>query len=150
MTIPPRTFTAPMQAGKLRATDRVAIASYIGKHFADGELVDVTVAPHEVEHTDPQRGYYFGVVVPYAQQGMLEQGTRQSKDDTHAWLMWHLAPDERTTVKYGQHEHVMRASFAKFSKARVKQHIDACIQWIAEEFSLAVPEPSAYHRDMGR
>lgn len=150
MKLPPRKFSAPMTGGKLRDIDRKAIASYLAKHFADGELVDVTIAPHEVEHTDPQRHYYFGVVVPYAQQGMIEQGDRASKDDAHAWMMWHLAPDERQTVKYGQHEHVMRASFKKFSKARVAEHIDHCIQWIAEEFSLAVPEPSTYLRDMRR
>lgn len=144
-----RTFTAPVVERKLRDIDRRAIAAYIGT-FADGELIDVTVGPHRVRHSDPQRNYWFAVIVTEAQRGLLEQGTRMSKDDVHALLLWELCPDKRRTVKWGQHEHVMRASFADMTKDEVRVLIDAAVQFIAEEFFVVCPEPSQYDRDMRR
>lgn len=150
MKTPPRTFTAPIVAGAIRPQDRTAIAAYVKATFADGEEVDVTVGPHEVPHTDRQRAYWFAVIVPYAQHGFADAGTRLSKDDAHDFLCWHLMPDERRTIRWGQHEAVMRASFSAASKERVTRLIDEAIQFIAENFFIACPDPSEYQRDTKR
>lgn len=100
--------------------------------------------------TDPQRGYYFGVVVRFFADYMREQDPtltlKEAADTAHLEIKHHCLPEPIIDAD-GRLIAERVGSVTKIDKQRMSKLIDDAILWLASEWRIAVPPPTRDERD---
>lgn len=115
----------------------------ITEHFR-GKEIEFQVKRIQRMKTNPQLGYYFGVVVEYILQGMQDAGnnlpsTKQSRELVHRFLKRRFLEPKRLADANGE---IMEfdPSLAEQTKEAASVYIDECIRFAAEFLNVTIPE----------
>ena len=114
------------------------------EQYEDG-LYTLTIAP-EKKATDPQRKYWFKVIVRAVQEFSGYEMTEEGKQDCHGDLLKLLAPEltrKRVNRLTGEEEDV-RVSWTKLSTEDVSEIIERAFVHCATKFDLVIPSPKEY------
>lgn len=92
--------------------------------------------------SDPQRAYYFGVIVPRIQGLLLTQGGKYiDDDDIHSWLMWNVGKWVKEKDMGRGEKMLLRRSYTDLSTVEAEEHHTKCRKWAAER-GCDIPEPN--------
>lgn len=109
---------------------------------ATGQRLKLTLGKAKKFSSDPQRAYYFAVIIPRIQGLLMSAGGKWiDEEDLHSWLMWNVGKwvKERSGVR-GEKMQVRR-SYNDLSTVEAEEHHTKCRQWAAER-GLDIPEPN--------
>lgn len=109
----------------------------------------VTIKPGRPGVTDPQRRYWWGVIVAIFADFMREHdpslSPREASDAAHIEIKRHVLP-EPVKDDNGRIIAEKVGSLRKIDKKRMAQAIDDAINWCGSEWGLAMPPPSHTER----
>lgn len=114
----------------------------------DGKRITIEIKSTN-KASDPQRGYWFGVIVKYV---MDYCGYEQhEKDDCHAHLMLKLMPELCTDlvnkITGEVIENGKRPSWTDLERKDATEIIERAFRFCAVELGLRIPSPDEYQRD---
>jgi hypothetical protein len=115
------------------------ITMFRGKEFT------LTVKPQMRTKTNPQLGYYFGVVLPYILQGFQDVGnnipdTKEGIQLVHTLMKRRFLEPVCIADANGE-IHEVEPSLEDASKQETGEYIDKCIAFAAEFLNVAIPAP---------
>jgi len=114
------------------------------KKWRDCEVV-VTVEKTHATRSQAQNAYYFGVIV-----ATVSDCSGYTTNESHEMLKALNLPTElaeRGVNGRLLNGMVIGGSTAKLNKLEFGEYLKSCVQWIAETFSVAVPDPDPAWRD---
>lgn len=132
-------FTGTVTNGHFPQRIREQLAAALRR--MEGKRLEVVLREPKRFSSDPQRRYYFAVIVPEIQQMFYEAGTVLTKDETHHWLMIHVGKWLRDVVTPDGEITQMRRSYTDLSTMEAETHHTLCRQWAAEH-GRQIPEPN--------
>lgn len=97
----------------------------------EGRAVDVVVKLHREQSSDPQRRYYFGVIV-----ATLAEFCGYDRDEMHAALKWKFL---RYTDRLGLDR---VPSYRELDTAAAERYHDDVRRWAVTEYGVNIPEPN--------
>ena len=107
-----------------------------------GREIQFTIADPKRYSTNPQRQYYFGVIVTHFQQYFAANGQWIDKDDLHESMMteignlWREEPNPFTRSAVRR-----RRSYNNLTTTEAENYHTQCRQWAAER-GFDIPEPN--------
>lgn len=109
--------------------------------FPEGP-VEIVIRCARRKHSDPQRGYYWAVVIPIITNAINEQQGEEafSRDDVHQYLrQLHntkvtIHPDTLQEVK-------IPASTSNLTTVGFSEYTERCKDWAAQMLSVFIPDP---------
>lgn len=133
----------PVRGGKFSDAARVQVRSYIEAH--EGRYVRLRLGPPDATASDPQRRYWFGVIVEH-----VADHSGYTKDEAHHMLLWHLMPELRKTVKdFEGRDVARRVSWNELMGEEATTLIDRAFKFAAEKLGLYIPSPREYYEQIG-
>jgi len=99
--------------------------------FAPGTKIDVILKKHEERSSNPQRKYYWSVIVK-----MIAKHTTHTTDEIHDILKWKFLKDRDN---YGI-EYVR--STESLTKAEREEYHEQCRKWALFFFGMIIPLPN--------
>ena len=116
------------------------IAAFRGKEFT------LTLKPERRTKTNPQLGYYFGVVLPYILQGFQDAGnslpdTKEGIQLVHTLMKRRFLEPIRIADANGE-IHELEPSLEDAAKQEMGEYIDKCIAFALEYLNIHVPAPN--------
>lgn len=106
-----------------------------------GKPVHILLEPPKKYVSDPQRAYYFAVIVEAIQELFREAGTIMAKEEMHHWLMEHVGKWFKNVVTPDGEVTQMRRSYMDLSTWETEQQHTLCRAWAAER-GVQIPEPN--------
>ena len=104
-----------------------------------GVKCKITIEKLYDKHSNNQREYYFAVVVPCCQEGILaEWNDVYTRDETHLLLKENLLYDTKVNERTGEILKIPR-SISNLDLMEMIDYIERCINLIAEFFGIIVP-----------
>lgn len=134
---------ARVKDGELTFKRRSVFVSDLSK-LRDGDYI-VTVERKKAKRSLMQNAYYWGVIVPYAKQGLNDIGYRMTTEATHEYLKGEFniveIPNERT----GE---ILRSigSTTEMSTSQMMEYFAKITEWAAEYLSIEIPQPGEQMR----
>lgn len=89
----------------------------------------------------PQNKFYWGLVVPMIQKGILDLGTELTKEETHEFLKARFNAQELVNQETGECVSIPRSTTA-LSKEAFSSYIEKIQQFGAEFLSIVIPDPN--------
>ena len=116
------------------------VAAFRGKEFT------LTLKPERRTKTNPQLGYYFGVVLPYILQGFQDAGnslpdTKDGIQLVHTLMKRRFLEPIRIADANGE-IHELEPSLEDAAKQEMGEYIDKCIAFALEYLNIHVPAPN--------
>ena len=112
----------------------------VAKAFTDKRIL-ITVSERKPYKTNSQNSYYWGVVLPIIQAGIIDTGERMTADKVHELLKYrHGVNDQIPDPETGEVLHVAK-SLSTYTKEEMSEYIDACIHWAFDILNVQVPAP---------
>lgn len=131
------TFTSD---GKVPHDVSVAVRDAVAA--AKGEKLKLTLGKVKKYSSDPQRQYYFAVIIQRIQGLLLTRGGKYvDEDDIHDYLMRHVGQWMREKDIGGGEKILVRRSYNDLSTIEAEEHHTKCRKWAAER-GLDIPEPN--------
>lgn len=111
------------------------------RSFAREKDLDVTieVKPKKKYVTDPQKAYYFGVVVYLITQELRQLGHDVDKDLVHNFLKTKFLYTEVVNEKTGEFERIPK-KMPDCSTSEFIDYVEGIKIWAAEFFGLNIPD----------
>lgn len=117
----------------------VQVQSWIAQQKNEQRVVIEVKRWHE-RHSDRQRGYWFGVIVP-----AFMDCCGYSKDSAHDALMWHLWPEGRKDeIRLDGTMHSVRGSLTDVDGPTMAELIERAFQFAVKEYGLLIPSPGEW------
>ncbi len=139
------TFCSVSELGELKVEKRDLFVKNLTK-FA-GVRCKITVEKLYEKHSDEQRSYYFGVLIPCCQEGIeTEWGEVYTVDETHLLLKENCLYDTKTNEKTGEIIKVPK-SLSALDLVEMIEYIERCIKLISDFFNIEVPPASKTWRE---
>lgn len=107
----------------------------------EGKRLKVSLAEPKRYSTDPQRRYYFAVIVEHCREIFYDAGTIMTKEDMHHWLMENVGKWFREVMGPDGVIIKIRRSYMDLNTQETEVHHTLCRQWAAEH-GKDVPEPN--------
>lgn len=113
--------------------------------FFKGRNVQMTFTDKFYEFSDKHRGYYFGVLVRQIQSAWLSTGIKKSMSKIDAEMremfLYYEELNESTGL-FEKHIHTLKKGDTSVSVTMMKDFVEQCIIWTAQNLNWAVPYPS--------
>jgi hypothetical protein len=109
------------------------------RHFA-GKEITITVERKRRRRSLMQSAYYWGVVVPIVQAGLIEAGYKVGKEDTHEFLKSMFNKQELVNELTGEILQTV-GSTAQLSTVEMMTYFQEITIWAAEFLNVQIPEP---------
>lgn len=106
-----------------------------------GKPVHIVIEPPKKYSSEPQRQYYFAVIVEAIKELFREYGTVMDKDEMHHWLMENVGKWFKEIITPQGEPTQMRRSYMELSTFETEQHHTLCRQFGAEN-GIQIPEPN--------
>ncbi len=123
-----RSFKAYMHNGKLVYASPKTLVNYKWT-IKDKTPVKITFEKWSEGHTDPQRKYYFGVVIMY----LLAEFDGYTKDDMHHALKWKFLVDPEDTMP-------KRPSIQNLTVDEMAEFLDKIITMASTDYGIVIPD----------
>jgi len=133
------TFTGKVEQGRLTIFRRKEFDQAVLAF--DGMQVEVTLEKKKKRRSLMQNAYYFGVLLPIIQQGLLDAGYRVGKEQTHDLLKSMFAKEEIVNESTGEIMTVI-GSTANMTTVKMMDYFSEITQWAAEYLGVHVPAPN--------
>lgn len=131
------TFTSD---GKVPQNISLAVREAVSE--ARGERLKLTLGKAKKYSSDPQRRYYFAVIIPRIQGLLLTGGGKfVDEDELHDYLMWNVGKWTSTREGVRGEKMLVRRSYMDLSTIEAEEHHTKCRKWAAER-GLDIPEPN--------
>lgn len=104
-----------------------------GKHRVDAFPLN--------QRSIPQNKFYWGLVVPMIQKGILDLGTELTKEETHEFLKARFNAQEIVNSETAECISVPRSTTA-LSKEGFSNYIEKIQQFAAEFLNIVIPDPN--------
>jgi len=117
-------------------------APHYAAHVLDeleGKRFEMTISVEKRKHTDPQRKYYFAVIVEMVYAAIRNLGNEVYRDDVHEFLKNKFLTKD-LMGKGGEILGIYSPSLSRLSKEAMMDYIDAIIRWSAEFLGLVIPD----------
>lgn len=111
----------------------------------EGKDIDVTFAEHKNTRTDPQRKYYWSVLVVYAMEILRKHGNDYDKDQTHYFLLDKFSKIETLDRDGAPIGHTLKTT-SEMTTAEFSFFKERIQQWGAEE-GFIIPDPDKDWRE---
>lgn len=92
------------------------------------------------QRSNPQNRYYFGLVVPLVQNGILNLGTELTREETHEFLKARFNSSEVVNKETGEYVQVPRST-TMLSKEKFSEYIEQIQIFAAEFLQVIIPDP---------
>lgn len=132
-------FEGVITAGHFPAKVRESITAVMQR--MEGKRLELVLRQPKKYSTDPQRRYYFKVIVPAIQRLFFEAGTVIDKLEMHHWLMENVGKWFREVVTPDGEVTQVRRSYMDLDTMETETHHTLCRQWAAEH-GVDVMEPN--------
>ena len=124
--------------GKIPDAKLVVLDGWLADN--DGALVELWAQRCATRHSDAQRAYWFGVVVP-----AVASATGYTFDEAHDALMWECWPEGRRELKLLDGAvYAVRATFTTLSTTEVSELMERAWRLAAEKLGLYIDSPDEY------
>lgn len=100
-------------------------------------LIEVNSAD---KRSSQQNRYYFGIVVPMIQKGILDLGTELTKDETHEFLKSRFNSVDIVNEGTGEVISVPRSTTG-LNKEQFSQYIEKIQRFASEFLGIVIPDP---------
>lgn len=108
----------------------------------------VEITKVRAPHSDPQRRYYRGVVVPCVALGLLEAwGEEMDLEETHIWLRKKFLTVPLVDRTTGEVVDDRVRSTTELDTAEFSSYLDEIIRFAADKLSTEVPPAAQYAED---
>lgn len=131
-------FTAPVKNGHLPEWVRLEIV--IALKQMEGKRVEIDIRPEKEYSSNPQRKYYFAVIVEKIRDLFFQFGTVMNKDEIHDWLMVNVGKWMQDIDIPGG-KGTKRRSYMDLSISETEVHHTLCRKFAAEN-GMQIPEPN--------
>ena len=139
MTFESRSFTFVSEG---RVPESISRAVRDAVLAARGESLKLTLAKARKLSSDPQRKYYWAVIIPRIQGLLLTRGGKYiDEDDIHAYMMRHVSKWLKERDIGGGEKMEVRRSYNDLSTAEAEEHHTKCRAWAAQR-GCDIPEPN--------
>ena len=130
--------------GKMSLYNRDLFLQSIKENFESG-LIELVVKKRFFPFSDKHRGFYFGVLLKHVQAGWKSYGTIKSlkqvdEELREKFLYWEEVDEE--TGEITKHIHTLKKSETQVTKSMMKEFVEHCIRWTAQNLEYIVPFPS--------
>ena len=125
-----------------RVPEHISKAVRDAVNNAGGIRLKLTLGKAKKYSSEPQRRYYWAVIIPHIQGLLLTSGGQYiDEQDLHSYLMWNVGgwTAERRGVR-GE-KILVRRSYTDLSTVEAEEHHLKCRKWAAER-GLDIPEPN--------
>lgn len=134
-----RSFTF-VSTGKVPPEISVAVRDAVAA--AKGERLKLTLSLAKKFSSDPQRAYYFAVIIPRIQGLLLSGGGKYIEEEVlHDWLMWNVGKWTKTREGARGEKMMVRRSYTDLSTVEAEEHHLKCRAWAAKR-GCDIPEPN--------
>lgn len=114
-----------------------------------GERLTLELREAKRYSTDPQRRYYFEVIVGRIQGMLLMNGGQYvEKEELHDWLMWNVGKLTKTRRGSNGEKMMTRRSYMDLSTIEAEEYHTKCRMWAAER-GCDIPEPNEQIKQPG-
>ena len=111
----------------------------IVRNFA-GKDIELTIQRKRKRRSLMQNAYYFGVVLPIVQKGLMDAGYKVSKESTHEFLKSTFFKQELVNEKTGEILNTI-GSTTQMTTVQMMEYFAEITQWAAEFLNINIPEP---------
>lgn len=135
------TFNFTPENGRVPRNISEAVRDAVFK-VEPGQRLKLTVGKAKKYSSDPQRRYYWAVIIPRIQGLFLSNGGQYiDEQDLHSWLMWNVGGWTRERKGVRGEKILVRRSYTDLSTLEAEEHHTKCRLWAAER-GLDIPEPN--------
>jgi hypothetical protein len=105
-----------------------------------GKDIEVTIRRKRKRRSLMQNSYYFGVVLPIVQKGLMDAGYKVSKESTHEFLKATFFKLELINENTGEILQTV-GSTAQMTTVQMMEYFEDITQWAAEFLNVQIPLP---------
>ena len=113
-----------------------ALLAFEGKEF------QITLEKKKKSRSLNQNGYYHAVVVPMVRQGLIDIGTKLTREETHEILKMKFLKKEVVLEETGEILNYTGSS-AELTTTQFMDYIAEIQQWAAEFLNIVIPDPAS-------
>jgi hypothetical protein len=113
-----------------------ALLAFEGKEF------QITIEKKKKSRSLNQNGYYHAVVVPMVRQGLIDIGTKLTREETHEILKMKFLKKEVVLEETGEILNYTGSS-AELTTTQFMDYIAEIQQWAAEFLNIVIPDPAS-------
>lgn len=111
--------------------------------YFDGKVFDIVFKPKKKDSSDPQRKYYWGVIVPIVQIAIREQwGEIRTKDFVNEMLKLEFAFKEKVNQQTGQIIRIPISPTKEMTTIEREDYHSNCLQLAKDYFNVEIPLPN--------
>jgi len=132
-------FAAKVVDGTLKVSRRSEFVEALNGF--EGKEITITVEKKKKERSLQQNAYYWGVVIPLTQTGLIETGNKFSKEETHELLKYKFLQQEKVNEETGEIFKYLGGS-SELTTTQFMEYILDIQQWAAEYLNIQVPSPN--------
>ena len=125
--------------GKLTIHRKKELIREVGSAFP-GKQVTITIQKKKRNRSVFQNAYYWGVVIPLVQQGLIDTGWRVDKESTHEFLKTKFNIKELINEDSGEIKTYI-GSTTRMTTSEMMDYFAEITQWAAEDLGVQIPEP---------
>ena len=103
--------------------------------------IDITIEKHKKKRTKRQNDYWFGVVVPMVQMGIMQHGTLVTLEQTHEMLKGMFLEFDVPISEDGEFV-TMTKGTSSLDTVEFNELIGNVQQWSAEMLGVVIPDPN--------
>lgn len=113
-----------------------ALLAFEGKEF------QITIEKKKKSRSLNQNGYYHAVVVPMVRQGLIDIGTKLTREETHEILKMKFLKKEVVLEETGEILNYTGSS-AELTTTQFMDYIAEIQMWAAEFLNVVIPDPAS-------
>lgn len=130
--------------GKLSIYNKSVFQKTINDNFKNTS-VEIVFRERFYPFNDKMRGYYFAFVVKGIQRAYLASGVVKSLREVDYEMRGRFLYFETLNVDTGEYEmelHTLKKGDTKVSRSMMREYVEKCIIWTAQNLDWAIPYPS--------
>ena len=132
------TIYTEVKNGKLTNRNKI-IEAY---QSFEGKRIEVTFQRAKKKRSNPQNRYYWGVIVPFFQQGIKECfGELWSAEKTHEHLKLNFNFEEKVNVKTSEVTKLYKST-SENSTIEMEEYHERIRVWMFDNMDIVVPLPN--------
>jgi hypothetical protein len=108
----------------------------------NGKEIVITIEKKTKKHSDLQRGYYFGVIVPLIKEAIfIEWGDKMDSNEVHELLKSNCNFKEKVNQETSEIIRVA-GSIKQHTTIEQEEFHEGCRRWAKEWFNIDIPLPN--------
>lgn len=129
-----------VEKGSLKR-NRILILDAI-KSF-EGKTIELILRLHYKHSTDPQRNYYWGIIIPLIRKGIKDEwGEIKNKDQANDFLKMQFAFREKINENTGQIVRIPISPTHEMNTVEREIYHEQCRQLAKDFFNITIPLPN--------